>query len=407
MVRTDSPSDWQVLPLSQLAQIERGKFTARPRNDPRYYGGSIPFIQTGDVRNSGGRITSYSQTLNERGLKVSKLFPVGTLFMTIAANIGDLGVAEFASACPDSLVAVRPRTGVDQLWLYYALAARKADLESIATQNAQANLNLEKLNPFLVEVPPHREQVAIATMVDDVSRLIAVIERQIAKKQAVKQGLMQQLLAGRTRLPGFDAEWPESRLGLLASGSRGAGLSKSVVRAGGAHPCILYGELFTTYGRMIAQAVSRTDAISTVRSTFGQVLLPGSTTTVATDLATASALLQPDVLLGGDINIVSPRLDRLDPVWLAMFLTSQRRQQIGEAAQGITIMHLYVRDVLALEIPVPPLEEQQAIAAVLNDAEHELAVLRARVAKTRAIRQGMMQQLLTGRTRVPAAEGAA
>jgi type I restriction enzyme S subunit len=73
------PEEWEVKAFESVAHIERGKFTARPRNDPKYYGGDIPFIQTGDVTNSSGEITTFSQTLNQAGLKVSKLFPRGTL----------------------------------------------------------------------------------------------------------------------------------------------------------------------------------------------------------------------------------------------------------------------------------------------------------------------------------------
>lgn len=144
----DAPHGWSVQPLRLLATLARGKFSARPRNNPKYYGGPYPFIQTGDVRSSAGEICRFSQTLNEAGLRVSKLFPAGTLFITIAANIGDLGVTRFACAAPDSVVAVKPTDAVDQRWLYYALRREKRVLESIATQNAQANLNLQKLLPF-------------------------------------------------------------------------------------------------------------------------------------------------------------------------------------------------------------------------------------------------------------------
>ena len=119
------PENWEVKPFQSLATIERGKFTARPRNDPKYYGGEIPFIQTGDVTNSRGWIKTYQQTLNPEGLKVSKLFPRGTLFFTIAANIGDVGFASFATACPDSLVSITPARGIDKHWLAHELGNRK------------------------------------------------------------------------------------------------------------------------------------------------------------------------------------------------------------------------------------------------------------------------------------------
>ena len=100
------PSDWEVKQIGSVAEVKRGKFTPRPRNDPRFYGGDIPFVQTGDVTNSGGRISEYTQTLNQDGLGVSILFKKGTILMTIAANIGYTGVLEIDMACPDSLVAI-------------------------------------------------------------------------------------------------------------------------------------------------------------------------------------------------------------------------------------------------------------------------------------------------------------
>lgn len=398
--RTDVPAEWNVLPLARISQLERGKFSVRPRNDPKYYGGMIPFIQTGDVRNSGGQITTYSQTLNERGLKVSKLFPAGTLFMTIAANIGDLGITEFASACPDSLVAVRPRVGVHQKWLYYALSAEKKVLESISTQNAQANLNLAKLNPFLLRVPPQLEQAAIAEALTSADDQVSALERLIAKKQAIQLGIIHQLLSGNTRVPGFTDPWQTVTLGSHVAGLRGAGLSKESLNPAGASACILYGELFTTYGRTIDHIRSRTSVKRGVPSEPGDVLVPGSTTTIARDLATASAVHMPGVLIGGDTNILRPA-GGIHADWLAYYITHQLGDRVAELAQGTTIKHLYVRDLLGCRIPLPALDEQHAISAILADTETALSKIRQQLDKARAIKTSMMQQLLTGRTRLP------
>lgn len=127
----------------------------------QFFGGHIPFIQTGDVANSNGQITSYSQTLNNAGLRVSKLFPSHTLFFTIAANIGDVGIASFETACPDSLIAISPKSSIEKMWIFQALKYRKKEFENLSTQNAQLNINLEKLNPYLLAIPPLKEQQAI------------------------------------------------------------------------------------------------------------------------------------------------------------------------------------------------------------------------------------------------------
>ena len=92
------PACWEVARLGEVAEVERGKFTHRPRNEPRFYGGVIPFIQTGDVVQSNGRIKEHSQTLNELGLSISRLFQAGTIVITIAANIGETAITTYPVA---------------------------------------------------------------------------------------------------------------------------------------------------------------------------------------------------------------------------------------------------------------------------------------------------------------------
>lgn len=334
-------------------------------------------------------------------MAVSRLFPAGTLFFTIAANIGAVGFCDFDTACPDSLVAIHPaKNKASARWLRHSLGALRRDFEGIATQSAQLNINLEKLNPFRLLVPPLKEQVAIAEALDDADSLIVSLERLIAKKREMKQGMMQELLTGRTRLPGFTEPWTLCPLGAVATGGRGAGLSKGNVSPDGHSACLLYGELFTTYDRIIKETVSRTDAVGSVRSSGREVLLPGSTTTSAKDLAIASALLQPNVLIGGDVNIIRPNTTKVDSRWLAYYLTSERKNQIAESAQGITIVHLYAKTVLEVQIEIPSMAEQDRIVGLLVDADAEITALEARLAKARDIKHGMMQELLTGRTRL-------
>ena len=110
------PNDWEVKELGEVAFLKRGKFTPRPRNNPIFYGGDIPFVQTGDVTNSNGKIMEYTQTLNEGGLAVSALFKKGTILMTIAANIGYTGILQIDMACPDRLVAIDGLEKIDNVF---------------------------------------------------------------------------------------------------------------------------------------------------------------------------------------------------------------------------------------------------------------------------------------------------
>ena len=129
--------------------------------------------------------------------------------------------------------------------------------------------------------------------------------------------------------------------------------------------------------------------------------MPGSTTTVGIDLATASALLEDNVLLGGDIIILRKKGDSYNSVFLAHLITHIKKHAISELAQGITIIHLYGSNLINLELRLPAdIKEQDAIAAVLSDMDAEIAALGRRWEKTKDIKRGMIQALLTGRVRL-------
>lgn len=111
-------------------------------------------------------MTSYSQTLNERGVSVSRLFPPGTLVMTIAANIGDMAIIEFPACFPDSIVGFVPEPGVDLDFLYYMFVAMKQRLMMTAVLNTQLNLNIDRIASIETIAPPHEEQQKIVEHLD-------------------------------------------------------------------------------------------------------------------------------------------------------------------------------------------------------------------------------------------------
>ena len=139
----DVPEGWEVKKIRHFAEVLRGKFTHRPRNDPKFYGGDFPFIQTGDITASSRFITEFKQTLNELGISVSKEFPKGTLVMAIAANIGDVAILEFPAYFPDSIVGLVPKRNFDLNFLYFLMIAMKQPMLMTATVSTQMNLNVD------------------------------------------------------------------------------------------------------------------------------------------------------------------------------------------------------------------------------------------------------------------------
>jgi type I restriction enzyme S subunit len=168
----DVPAHWEVKKVRHFAEVLRGKFTHRPRNDPAFYDGEFPFVQTGDITGSSRYITGYKQTLNERGIAVSKEFPKGTLVMAIAANIGDVAILDFPAYFPDSIVGLVPKMGVDLMFMYYLMIGMKQPMLMTATVSTQMNLNVDQICSLTAACPPLDEQSRIVSHLDEQLRMM-------------------------------------------------------------------------------------------------------------------------------------------------------------------------------------------------------------------------------------------
>lgn len=160
------PAHWTVKRLRHFATVLRGKFTHRPRNDPAFYDGDFPFVQTGDITGAARFITEFRQTLNERGKSVSKEFPRGTLVMAIAANIGDVAILDFPAYFPDSIVGLVPNQGVQLMFLYHLMTGMKQPMLMAATVSTQMNLNVDQVCSLSAGCPPLGEQIEIVRHLD-------------------------------------------------------------------------------------------------------------------------------------------------------------------------------------------------------------------------------------------------
>lgn len=161
------PTGWCWATLSQLGTLDRGRSRHRPRNDPGLYGGPYPFVQTGDIRKADTYVREHRQTYSEVGLEQSRLWPAGTLCMTIAANIANTAILAFDACFPDSVVGFRPFTeDVSTRFLELYLRTMQSQLEAFAPATAQKNINLKILQDLPVRLPPSEEQEEIVGRVD-------------------------------------------------------------------------------------------------------------------------------------------------------------------------------------------------------------------------------------------------
>ena len=157
---------WEKYKFNELGTLERGRSKHRPRNDPKLFGGKYPFIQTGDVARSGMYITEHTQTLSEVGAEQSKLFPKGTLCITIAANIGDVSILTYDCCFPDSVVGFTPNERTLSEYIYYLMSTLQREIEANAPATAQKNINLRILNDLQLDIPSVAEQTQIVNQVE-------------------------------------------------------------------------------------------------------------------------------------------------------------------------------------------------------------------------------------------------
>ena len=195
---------WEKKTLDQLGSISRGKSKHRPRNDPKLFGGQYPFIQTADVKNANFYITEYSDTYNETGLAQSKLWDVGTLCITVAANIADTGILGIPACFPDSVMGFIPYDGVsDVRFVKYCFDMLQRDCKQISQGTAQDNLSWQKLSTIEFPAPPFEIQHRIADILSAYDDLIENNRKQIKLLEEAAQRLYKEWFVD-LRFPGYE-----------------------------------------------------------------------------------------------------------------------------------------------------------------------------------------------------------
>ncbi|GAA1821033.1 restriction endonuclease subunit S [Agromyces neolithicus] len=389
------PADvpWPMRSISDIADFGSGDLISvaqlQRRRSPRF---SVPVY-------GGNGIAGFTSTATVSGPTVI-LGRVGQKCGVVYRNSGPAWITD------NALYARRFKRPLDVR--FFALALEAARLNDMKNKNDLPLITQGILNDVKLAWPHSMaEQSAIADAVDDVDQCIGALERLVAKKQAIKQSFIQQLLTGDVRLPGFDQPWvslPVASRSVLKARIGWQGLKTEEYRETGTHR--LVGGTEFADGRVDWSKTPfvdkwRYDQDSYIQLRPGDVLLTKDGSIGKT--AFVHDVPGPATLNSG-VFVIRPVREAYEPRFLYFMLRSRFFEDfIGRLTAGSTINHLYQRDLVTLVLPAPAsLEEQRKIAEVLSDAEAEVGALQTRLAKTRAIKTGMMQQLLSGRTQLPA-----
>ena len=400
------PQDWAVQQLGEIASVAAGGTPSRSVAD--YWDGDVPWVTTTEINFK--TITSTAQFISASGLKNSaaRLLDPGTLLLALygqGKTRGKVSVLGIHAAANQACASIAPLSNVSSQYIFQFLASQYDAIRALSNSGSQENLNGQIVRSLEVPLPSTRaEQEAIAGALSDADGLIESLEQLIAKKGQIKQGAMQELLTGKKRLPGFIRQWPPIRLGELFSFKNG--LNKAKEYFGHGTPIVNYMDVFKSskiyatnlLGR-VALTTSELDNFSVRR---GDVLFTRTSETQE-EIGMAAVVLDTprQTVFSGFVLRGSPKDDRLADEFKAYcFQSTQVRRQIVSKASYTTRALTNGRILSDVVLPLPDLKEQMAIAEALSDMDAEIEALEKTLDKAHQIKQGMMQELLTGRIRL-------
>ncbi|MCL2857770.1 MAG: restriction endonuclease subunit S [Oscillospiraceae bacterium] len=379
------PIDWEVVKLGEKAKIFRG---GSPRPIQDYLTNSplgINWIKIGDVSPSAKYILETKEKIIPEGANRSRLVQSGDFILSNSMSFGRPYILRIDGCIHDGWLVIQDyKSHFEQGYLYYFLCSDITMHQhiSMAAGSGVQNLNKEKVNAVQVAMPPLPEQRTIATALSDSDAYIAVLEKLIYKKRAVKQGVMQELLTGKWRLPGFSGEWQLFELEQVANifDNLRIPVAESLREKGqtpyyGANGIQGFVKGYTHSGEFILIAEDGASDLSNypVRYVSGEIWV------------------------NNHAHVLQGRLNKANTRFLAYAMSMLDYQAI---LVGGTRAKLNGSVLKKIKILLPNVDEQTAIAEVLSNMDAEIDALTAKLNKAKYIKQGMMNELLTGRIRL-------
>ena len=390
------PEGWEVASLGKFASFRTGPFgSALHQSD--YVVGGVPVVNPMHI-DKGIIVPSEGMTISERIADELSEFKLKTGDIIIGRR-GEMGrcavvnVDQSGWLCGTGSMIVRP-VGASADYLQRILSSREvvAVIESASVGTTMVNLNQGTLANLKIKFPPLPEQKSIANALSDVDALLAGLDKLIAKKRDIKQATMQQLLTGKTRLPGFTCPWEVRRLGEMASIRNNKILPQDV------KPdtlCVELEHVEQGTGKILVHGRAEGSSAAKYRFMAGDVLF-GRLRSYLRKYWLAGS----DGICSTEIWPIVANEDFLIPEFLFYSVQMDSFINAASVSYGTHMPRADWSVILNYEMGLPSVSEQVEIAAVLSDMDRELQGLRARRENTHLLKQGMMQELLTGRTRL-------
>jgi len=372
------PEDWDVHGFLDVVRIAKGQVD--PKVEPYR---SMPLVAPDHIESGSGRLLEIKTAEEQKAISGKYLFAAGDIvYSKIRPYLRKAILADFSGLCSADMYPLTPVSETSGRFVFESLLAHRFTkyAESVSVRSGMPKINRVELADFRIALPRDpSEQRAIAEALADVDEAVAGLEQLIAKKHDLKQAAMSQLLTGQTRLPGFSGAWEVKRLGQIAELYQPKMISQAAFTLSG-YP--VYGAngvvgYYHSYNHEFPQImISCRGNCGTVNRSSGPAWITGNA--MVARLYGEGNSVQFDYIF-----------HLLSTTDFSLVTTGSGQPQIVRGPLGTVELHL------------PNFAEQTAIATVLSDMDAELIALQAQLDKTRLIKQAMMQDLLTGRIRLP------
>jgi type I restriction enzyme S subunit len=401
--------EWVKTSVGLVAEVKGGK--RLPQGTPWSENQTDhPYIRATDIQNGRVCVENLVYVPDSVWPIISRFVVAsGDILITIAGTIGSIGkvpVSHSGANLTENAALIRPnqRLVIPEFLLEYLLQKSvQLEIDSLTIGTTQKKLGLSRIESLQIKLPSLIEQQKIAEALSDVMEAIESLDALIAKKRDVKQATMQQLLAGRTRLPGFTADWNELELSKVAEIGPGINKALSEMGSGSLYVTVedIYHGSFLDAGRLGRIRISKSE-VERFSLQVGDLVLGKSS-------VKRDGIGYPNLFLGcaepvvpsGFTYRVRPDKKVLNSAFLLQYLRSRPgRKWIIDNSQSSALTNINSSIVNRYPVIMPPLKEQEAIAEALTVMDDELGALTEQAFKLRMVKQGMMQDLLTGKVRL-------
>ena len=406
------PDEWEVKKLGDLADVTSGGTPDR-KNDA-YWNGDIPWITTSLIDFKD--IEQAEEFITEEGLmnSAAKMFEPGTILLALygqGKTRGKVGLLRIKAATNQACAAITVENGkLQNSFLFHHLVGKYDSIRALSNTGSQDNLSGALIKSIPVPVPSLPEQRAIANLLSTWDRTIQLTTKLIVQKELRKTWLMQVLLSGMKRLPGFEGKWKEVRLGEVFENLRTASFTRDQLGSRGTIACIHYGDIHTKLkGEMVDLNASSLPFLLGIE--FGEFDFLNDGDVVMAD---ASEDLEGvgecvEMVNVGDRKVVAGlhtiALRDNKNLTSARYrtyalLSSTVRNQMRKLSTGASVLGLSKSNLGKVLVSLPSLQEQTAIASALQTADKEIQLLSTKLEKQKEQKKGLMQVLLTGKKRL-------